>query len=41
MTNERAATLAARMELLRIERRYSEIAARRWRLALWVLGRKS
>ncbi len=29
----------ALMQLLRIERGYSDIAARRWRLACWVLGR--
>jgi hypothetical protein len=36
---DRPARLAALLNLLRMERNFSEIAARRYRLALWVLGR--
>jgi hypothetical protein len=40
-SDQRSARLAALMQLLRIERKYSEIAARRWRIACWVLGMHS
>jgi hypothetical protein len=36
--NARADELHAKLNLLKIERRYSEICARRYRLAMWAVG---
>lgn len=36
--NERADRLHSKLEMLRMERRYSDAAARRYRLAMWAVG---
>ena len=41
LPGDRAKNLESLMRLLRTERKMSPIAARRWRLACWVLGRPS
>jgi hypothetical protein len=37
---DRPARLESLIKLLRFERKFSDVAARRYRLAMWVLGRK-